>query len=311
MSLVSINSAELEIGKALPWDIFDPRNRLLAARGELIRTREQVLSLLARQPCREMTWESAGREDNPVDELTAEQITAASQSSNTAQRTFPFEAMKLKVGDRLQIQPPALLSPERFIVRLIGFLNNVSLLVTAPIDARGMRVQLVEDEELVVRVFSSQNAFGFPCSVRKIYKSPFDYLHLSFPTQVQGMMIRKAPRVRTRIIAAVNTDKPGEESTSAIISNLSVSGAQLDARRNLADKGACIRLSFRVNVHNMDAYLTVNAAIRSIFGDDAFDPDSSGMIHHGLEFVDLPPNDSVILQSMIYQQMIEQPNTLA
>lgn len=310
MSLISLSRSELAMGAPLPWDVFDPGRILLAARGTTISNDEQLLALLEKQPCRELTWEAATPDSGP-EELTSEQITTADNSSNAQQSTFPFEAMKLKVGDRLQLQPPAALSPERFIVRLIGFLNNVSLLVTAPVDARGMRLQLVEDEELVVRVFSSQNAFGFPCSVRKISKLPFDYLHLSFPTEVQGMIIRKAPRVRTRIIAAVNTGKEGEDSTSAIISNLSANGALLDARRNLADKGSTIKLSFRINLHNMDAYLTVSAAIRAVFGDEATEQESAGLIHHGLEFVNLPPNDSVILQSMVYQQMIERPHTVA
>lgn len=310
MSLLSISSDELGIGRALPWDVFDPQGKQLATRGDVIPSKEQLLLLIEQKPCRELTWES-GESDANQDELTAAQITEASQSDSTRQTTFPFEAMKLKVGDRLQLQPPAALSPERFIVRLVGFMNNVSLLVTAPVDAKGLRLQLVEDEQLVVRVFSSQNAFGFPCSIRKINKLPFDYLHLSFPTQVQGMIIRKAPRVRTRIIASINSGKPEGESRSGIISNLSANGALLDARNNLAEKGSSVRLSFRINLHNMDAYLSVSAIIRAVFADDALAQERTDLIHHGLEFVDLPPNDSVILQSMIYQQMIEQPHTVA
>ena len=34
------------------------------------------------------------------------------------------------------------------------------------------------------------------------------------------------------------------------------------------------------------------------------------MVRHGIEFQDMPPNDSVILQSLIYQQMIENPHKL-
>lgn len=310
MNLVSIGNDELELGKPLPWDVFDPQNNLLAAQGELIQSKERLLHLLESQPCRELTWETGESSATP-EELSSEQITAANQSASPQQTSYPFEAMKLKVGDRLQIQPPARVAAERFMVKLIGYMNNISLMVSLPADSKGMRPQLVEGEELVVRVFSSQNAFGFPCSVRKINRVPFDYLHLSFPKEVQGMMIRKAPRVKTRIIAAVNTGKSGEENASAIISNLSANGALLDARRSLADKGASIRLSFRVNLHNMDAYLTINAAIRAVFGDNVLENENTGLIHHGLEFINLPPNDSVILQSMIYQQMIEQPHTVA
>lgn len=312
MSLIPIKQDELEIGKPLPWAVFDPQRTRLAAAGDVIQTKEQLLLLLDSQPCRELTWEGGGgKAGNNADELSAEDITKADKTRNSQQTHFPFDAMNLKVGDRLQVQPPAQLSPERFIVRLIGYVNHTSLLVTAPMASNGLRLQLMEGEKLVVRVFSSQNAFGFASTIEKICKLPFDYLHLSFPSEVQGTVIRKAPRVRTKIIASVAAGKPGAENASAIISNLSASGALLDARRSLAEKGDAIKLSFRINLHNIDAYLTVNAAVRAIFTDEALDSGGAVLVHHGLEFVDLQPNDSVILQSMIYQQMIEQPHTLA
>lgn len=308
MSLIPVDKDELEIGKPLPWALYDPQRTRLAAAGDVIQNEEQLLLLLDCEACRELTWESGGGEGN-AEELSAEQITKSSKDNGSQQNTYPFEEMKLKIGDRLQIQPPAQLSSERFIVKLIGYVNNTSLLVTAPIDTNGLRLQLIEGEKLVVRVFSSQNAFGFASTIEKVCKLPFEYLHLSFPNEVQGMVIRKAPRVRTKIIAAVVTCTRGSDSASAIISNLSASGALLDARRNLGEKGDILKMSFRVNLHNIDAYLTVTAAVRAVFSDEAADND--GLIHHGLEFVDLQPNDSVILQSMIYQQMIERPNTLA
>jgi len=307
MSLIPIEEGELKIGKPLPWEVFDPQHNSLGAAGEVIRTAEHLQLLLDNNPCRELTW-AAGEEGEAEEELTSEEITAAAKSAK--QTSFPFDAMSLKVGDRLQIQPPAQLSMERFIVKLIGYLDNVSLLVTAPLASNGLRLQLMEGEKLVVRIFSSQNAFGFASTIDKIFKIPFDYLHLSFPSEVQGMMIRKAPRVKTRIIASVSRAEQAGDSASAIISNLSANGALLDAKRSLADKGDSIRLAFRVNLHNIDAYLTVNAAVRAVFTDDAADKGGL-LIHHGLEFFDLQPNDSVILQSLIYQQMIEHPHTLA
>lgn len=223
------------------------------------------------------------------------------------QHTYPFEEMNLRIGDRLQIQPPSQLSPERFIVKLIGYLNNVSLLVTAPHDANGQRLQLIEGENLVVRVFSSQNAFGFSCTIEKICKLPFEYMHLSFPAEVQGMVIRKAPRVKTNIIASATIG--GEKSLPAIITNLSAGGALLDAQRILAPKGGTFKLAFRVNLHNSDVYLNLSVVVRAVFSDETLE-DGTPAIHHGLEFFGLQPNDIVILQSMIYQQMIEHPHTL-
>lgn len=330
MNLIPIDKDELEIGKPLPWDLRDPNNKLLMAQGEAIQTAEQMLALLKSGPCRELSWESAGGgggETPQVEEFApyplqaattetpqkaAVTVTAAPERKEKAQLgTFPFDAMRLKVGDHLQVQPPAQISKERFIVKLVGYVKNVSLLVTAPFD-KGLRLALLGNENLVVRVFTSQNAFGFSSKIIKVCKLPFDYLHLSFPAEVQGTVIRKAPRVRTRIIAAVASSSQGDsaENTSGIIANISASGALLDAHRSLGGKGDIIYLSFRVNLHNIDAYLTTKAIICAIFADEPVEGKSATLIHHGIEFQDLQPNDSVILQSLIYQHMVEQPETL-
>lgn len=227
---------------------------------------------------------------------------------------FPFEAMKLKVGDRMQLQLPELLSHDRVIVRLIGYVNNLGLLVTTPRDAKGFRIKVLENDSLVVRVFTSQNAFGFSATVSKIIKIPFEYLHLTFPAEVKGVIIRKAPRVRTRIICSAVAEPFEGEGLPGLLVNLSANGALLDSRQEIAAKGAMIGLSFIIKLHAVDALLTIKAIVRSQFVDETSGTENSGIgvhiVHHGLEFVDLTPNDSLILQSMIYQQMIEHPKTV-
>ena len=224
--------------------------------------------------------------------------------------SFPFDAMKLKVGDRLQVQLPELLSSERSIVRLIGYVSNVSLLVTPPRDASGFRFKLLENDPLVVRIFSSQNAFGFSTSVMKIVNSPFEYLHLDFPGEVMGMVIRKAPRVKTQIICSVVTQESAEGGIPGLLVNLSANGALLDSRKPVAQKGERIKLSFRITLHAVDSMLSLEAIVRSQYTDEAVGNAGERMVHHGLEFVGLEPNDTLILQSMIYQQMVEQPSSV-
>jgi len=244
----------------------------------------------------------------PVVELPDDELVAPARDSFDHQ--FPFEAMKLKVGDRMQLQLPELLSRERVIVRLIGYINNLSLLVTMPRESNGLRSGLLENDTVVIRIFTSQNAFGFSATVAKVIKHPFEYLHLSFPNEVKGVLIRKAPRVRTKIICSVAGERCGDEGKPGLLVNLSANGALLDSRLALADKGDAIKLSFRIKLHAIDALLTVNAIVRAQFVDENPADGSCGFVHHGLEFVDLQPNDSLILQSMIYQQMIEQPKTV-
>ncbi len=299
MNRIPVQGSDIEIGKPLPWDIYDPQGNRLASANEVIFTKERIKHLVSIKACRDPAYEPGQKQS--VDH-------GITDGSTSQEETYPFDAMKLKVGDRLQIQLPNRFMDDRVIVRMIGYVNNLTLLITPPRDANGFRIPLEEDDELVVRVFTSQNAFGFTSTVTKIIKLPFEYVHLSFPSEVKGMVIRKSPRVRTEIICSMITKQSGDESLSGILVNLSAKGALLAARCAIAGKSDTIKLTFRVPLHGTEAFLNLNAVVRSQFVDETVAGPCP--VRHGLEFVDLDAKDSLILQSMIYQQMVEQPHAL-
>lgn len=310
MSLIPVARDKFTLGQALPWAVYDQERNVLMAQGEVIANDEQLQALMARTPLRELSWNAGTTEPGANREEPAEKILNAALAAPT-ESSFSFMDMRVRVGDRIQLQPPITVGPERYIVRLIGYLENVSMLVTAPL-SNGLRVQIREGDKIVARVFTSQKAFAFDCKVERVCKIPYDYLHLSFPQVVQGAIIRKSPRIKTRIIASIAKQDAADskERLSGVIVNISADGALLKARDPIYEKSQLITLSFRVNLHNVDAYLTTKAIIRNIFSEDGKDKDEPLKYHHGIQFLDLQPNDSVILQSLIYQQMIEQPNTL-
>lgn len=225
---------------------------------------------------------------------------------------FTFNDMRLKVEDRLQLQPPEQLTRERFPVRVLGFWRDISLMVSTPVTAKGLRLQLLEGETVVMRSFLGQNAFAFVSTIMRICKIPCEYMHLSFPDTVQGLVIRKAPRVKVRIIATVRNSNSNStaEPISALIFDISAHGVGLDTKQLLGRKGDIINLSFQVNLHKIDARLSVKGLICAIRTGDAVDPANTEIIRHGIEFFDMQANDQVILQRMIYQQMIENPHKM-
>ena len=312
MSLILVNSDEIVVGKPIPWALYDQNRNLLLNEGDLVRDDAHCEALLAGGACHELLLEMPSGFESVDDSFFADEALPADLSGvKEADRTFTFDDMKLKVEDRLQLEPPAQLTRERFTVKVIGFLRGASLLVSMPITANGLRLQLMEKEKLVMRSFSGQNAFGFACTIERICKIPFEYMHLSFPDKIQGIMIRKAPRVKTRIIAAVQDTKNGaEKQVSALISDISANGVSLEARQTLGGKGDILNLAFRVQLHNIDAYLSLKGIIRAVFTVDPADHSKTALIRHGIEFQDMQVNDSVILQSLIYQQMIENPHKL-
>jgi c-di-GMP-binding flagellar brake protein YcgR len=309
MSLISVTREDIPLGSPLPWPLYDQGGGVLLAQGAVVDSAERLTALLAAGPLRELSWNvPSGAAEPSADNAAA----AKAMLADIPETGFSFQDMRLRVGDRIQLQPPATVSQERYIVRLIGYLENATLLVTMPLE-NGLRVPLRENDKIVARVFTSQKAFGFTSTVERVCKIPYDYLHLSFPYAIQGSVIRKSPRVRTKIITSIARPEETDESKrqSGLIVNLSADGALVRARQPVAEKGQLLRLAFRVNLHSVDAFLTVNAVVRSLFRDENGEGGGAPMHNHGLQFQDLKPNDSVILQSMIYQQMIEQPQTIA
>ena len=235
---------------------------------------------------------------------------AQSSPGTTDAAGLRFADLRLGVGDRLQLQMPKQAAGDRSIVRLIGYANGVSVLVTAPYQ-NGARIELVEGEEVVVRAFTRRSAFGFPAIVQRAVRHPLAYLHLSFPQVVQAVQVRKAIRVRTAIIAAVSLAGRGAEPVSAMVADVSSSGALLDAAGAIGEPGALLRVALRVRLHHVDSDLTVQAVIRNRCAEYA---DASGgieVVHHGIEFTGLGPTERMVLESLIYQQLAEDPGGLA
>jgi len=307
MSLILVGKNDIAVGKPLPWQLYDQEHKVLMEHGSIIRDREQLDGLLASGAYRELSWETP-----EGSRLSAGQALPDPADADQLGAQFTFDDMKLKVESRLQLEPPVQLGRERLMVKVIGYLKGVSLLVTAPISPNGVRLQLLEGERVVMRSFSGQNAFAFTCTIVRACKLPFEYLHLAFPDTIQGVMIRKAPRVKSSIIAAIQNagGHDAEEQIPALISNISASGAALDAKRPLGRKGDVLSLAFRVNLHKIDAFLSLRGVIRAVLQGDATDLPDPGTIRYGIEFQNLQPNDMVILQSMIYQQIIESPHHL-
>jgi len=312
MSMILVNRNDIAVDKPLSWSLYDQEHKVLIEQGGIIRDNEHLDRLLANGVYRELSWEAPGDQNGDKNRSTAKATPDQTKADETGTQ-FTFDDMKLKVESRLQLEPSNQLARERFLVKVIGFLRGASLLVTVPIAAAdGRPLQLKEGQKVVMRSFSGQNAFAFACTIKRIIKIPYEYLHLSFPDVIKGVVIRKAPRVKTNIIAVVqntNSLNAGEQFT-AFISNISANGAALDAKRPLGEKGDILNLAFRLNLHKIDAYMSIKGVICTVLSGKADDISDPEIIRYGIEFQSLQQNDMVILQSMIYQQIIDNPHQL-
>jgi len=230
--------------------------------------------------------------------MTQEESTAVAADSPPA---YQFEDLRLKVGDRLQVQLPSNVSQERQIVRLIGYVDRKCLLVSAP-GGTATGKSLIEGDRIGVRIFSGQGAFGFTCYLDRIIRLPFEYLHLSFPTEIQGLLIRKAPRVKTEIGVSVGTASAKVE---AVVANLSATGMLISAGTALGAKGDEITIAMPLALYDVKTDLNLKARIRAVGSAPA---EGGGERHQvGVELVELRPEETLILQSVVHHELAKNP----
>ena len=227
----------------------------------------------------------------------------ANAEATTERKGFSFADMQLTVGDRLQVECPAGTGMGRAFVRVIGYVDQRSILVTAPLAGK-RRIDLVENDLVVVRVFSRENAFAFRASVLRACRLPFHYVHLSFPEIIQGSVIRKATRVRTERPVSVDVEQRGADATPGTILNISASGLLLRTRAAIGDRDSPVRLRFELPLHGVDTRLALDASLRNVVED----PDEDGIgFQYGVDFHELQPSDHMVVKAFVYQTIIEHP----
>jgi c-di-GMP-binding flagellar brake protein YcgR len=214
-----------------------------------------------------------------------------------------FADMRLNVGVRLQFVPPATLGSEPAIVRLIGYIDQELIFVTAP-DASRWNGALLNGDKVELRVFNGITAFRFSTFVERRVMLPVEYLQLSFPRHIAARQIRKSRRVKCQVPVNINGDNTSEDCT--VTSNFSSGGAELLTSRPVGNIGDSVTLGFTLPIHGTETKLDLKAIIRALrSGTGAED----GRVSIGVEFVEMSPNETLLLQSFINSHLIEHPQS--
>lgn len=210
-----------------------------------------------------------------------------------------FESMKLQVGARLQVSQRQMGRDTIYYSSLVGYVLNEFLLLRLP-QENGMSVPMREGETLMVRVFCGLCVYSFTCEIETVFLTPRNYMHLSWPKSIKALALRKAMRVRVEIPVMVNSN------ATAVLSDLSVTGAQLTAESPLAQVGErmSVEFSFNIKPTNQEVKMQIDATVRSVkqrIG-RAGDP---VLVDHGIFFEGLGGNEVVMLQNYVYELLLE------
>lgn len=299
VSLMPIRPSEIEIGKPLPWPVYDWHGNLFLSSGVVIESQRQLDNLLVNGFVHDSRWDTNLNQCEAPPE-TARKIEPAAVNGADGESREAVQAMdevRWYVGETLYLQQIEN-SGSRCMVRLIGFVKNKMLFVTTPVsDGRFEYVR--EGQTYVVRAFSGKKAYAFTASAIKSIHTPHPYLVLTYPKEVRCAVVRQGARAQVNIIASVSLGEP-ERIGAAELSDLSIGGASGILKQSLGRKGESGRIKFKVTAADHDEYLNLKAILRSVAPSETGDG-----FRHGFEFAELSVHDRLILSAFVHQTLVE------
>jgi len=222
-----------------------------------------------------------------------------------------FEELKLTYGYPLQLQTATLAGqPERFSCRLIGCLPGRSILLSVPKQG-GKLIKFRVGQKIVVRLMIDNGIGIFAGVVESQTQDPYPILHLGYPESVTFKGIRGATRVAVREkIDVTNISMDSKPNVSGFISDMSISGTRIELGDDIADIGDTLELRAQVYIRDVQRELMLTGVVRSRV--DPTDNLSEGvLVSYGLEFINQPDEQRLVMYAYVFSQMALQENSVA
>lgn len=213
--------------------------------------------------------------------------------------------LNLAVGESLQMQFMDDETRGQFYVKVVGFLPERSIVVTAP-EKGGQALLVREGRAVLARSYSGEEARGFTCTVLRSCSQPYPYLHLSYPTKVEPMVERASSRVRSALAVRVRLeDGDGAREVPAVIRDVSNSGAQVLAATGVGRAGDRVVILARLPLETIgDQALELPATIRNVQEETQV----KGSLWHyrcGVEFLALDAQSTLVLRAYLYERFAD------
>lgn len=290
MARTPIKTSDLLVERPLEWNIYDADGTLLYAKGAIIDA-ESKSQLLRRGALREVDAEIGKLVTAQGDKTTCRPTGVQSKDVR-----IPLTDTALRPGDVVHLDRP--LDGSRIVARLIGYLKGKSIVITVPADEQGA-IFLKEGESIRAKAFSGKHLLTFSCTVLAVATKPFSHIHLSYPADVTGIVVRRAERAAVRIIAAIDLDR---EQVSGIITDLSTGGLSFASRSKSIGVGAEAVFNFKLMLSDCIYLMKLRGTIRTIRAQRSEVLD--GAETFGVQFGDLSAEDTLLLSLFVNQQVV-------
>jgi c-di-GMP-binding flagellar brake protein YcgR len=211
--------------------------------------------------------------------------------------------LDLQVGETLQIQFMDDETRGQFYVKVVGFLPERSVIVTAP-EKDGQALRVRDGRAVLARSFSGEQARGFTCVVLSSATQPYAHLHLSYPTKIETMLERQSSRVRSALAVGVRMPDMAADARDipAVIRDLSITGAQLLAASSVGASGERVIIKARLPVAKIgDQAVDLPAVVRNAVEESGVH-DSLWRFRCGVEFDAVDAQTTLVLRAYLYER---------
>lgn len=220
-------------------------------------------------------------------------------------RSRSLSELNPRIGEKVQIETRA--PRTRYSVQLLGYRENGSMMVSAPKNAA-----VNAGAQVTVRLMTGNFICAFSARILKIQTTPFGYWHLEYPKETEIRRIRSHTRVPVNLLVSVDEFEQGKGfrhdwPVSAYCTDISLSGACIDASVALGKQGDKLFITTRFSVAGVDQIILTPALLRSVTPQEG---SVSKVVSHGLEFLDMDDDTHLILAGFVYQQFLIETGNL-
>jgi hypothetical protein len=208
-----------------------------------------------------------------------------------------FKDINPQVGARLQMTMQHSPKLSVYYTELIGYVDGEYLIIKMPFE-NGLSIQVNVGEQVTLRILTGVDVFTLTCRVKTVFKAPYYYIHLSFPTDITSVALRGAVRAKVNLPVQIN-------GVVGVISDISVTGAAIVADSTLGqpNEDTLISFDFPIKPSNQNAHIATGATIRSIQQLPSKKKDAPPKYAHGILFHELDLTSQVMLQNLVYESL--------
>lgn len=214
-------------------------------------------------------------------------------------RKQSFTDLGLSIGEPVTIET---MSPKRKLsVKILGFSEGKSILISAPVSKEGNEVLLEKGDHVAVRAMTKFQAFAFESRI--IYRAiqPYSYYHLSFPSDLILVEVRRSSRLHVDIPAIISSEFDiglGDWPKAATVQDISENGSALITRQVLGEIGHEITISIGIQVADVTKNLSIEGIIRNC---EVAKHKVGSHYLYGIEFIEISEDIRLALNGFLYE----------